>query len=60
MVDSFIFILKHTGETATGKFCGFYFANEDGKHRLVFVEAVVALTLASVKRVRTPEFRLKE
>ena len=24
MVDSFIFILKHTGETDTGKFCGFY------------------------------------
>lgn len=24
MVDSFIFILKHTGETDTGKSCGFY------------------------------------
>lgn len=24
MVDSFIFILKHTGETAIGKSCGFY------------------------------------
>ena len=31
MVGSFIFILKHTGETATGKSCGLYLKRREEK-----------------------------
>jgi hypothetical protein len=31
MVDSFIFILKHTEETATGKSCGLYLKRREEK-----------------------------
>ena len=31
MVDSFIFILKHTGEAASGKSCGLYLKRREEK-----------------------------